>query len=254
MADTKAPIFSRIKNFALGSRNRVIVFLAFIIVIAAAVYFFLQYQQTQSLLKNPSQASDAEAKVLVAEVGKLIELPTNENPTIATVSDITKLVDQPFFAKAKNGDRVLVYAQNKMLVLYRPSANKIITVGTTNNVPLTTSQNTQPAESSPTTIPTPTAAPVVSVVIFNGTGTTGLAKSASQKISTKFPNDKVSTADAANSDYKKTVVIDLSNSNAKAAADLASAVGGQVSSTFPASETKPNGDIVIILGADYTGN
>ena len=252
MADTNPSFFSRIKNFAFGSRNRLIIFVAFLLVLAVAVYFFIQYQQTQLLLKNPNQASNVEAKALVSEVGKLIELPTSENPTIATVSDVTKLADQPFFAKAKNGDRVLVYTQAKMLILYRPSINKIITVGTTNNVPITA--QTQPAQTSSASTPTPTVAQTspVSIVIYNGTATTGLAKSASQKISAKFPNDKVTIGDAANSTYTKTLVIDLSGSNSKAASDLANLVGAQVS-TLPAGETKPTGDILIILGSDFTG-
>lgn len=39
------------------------------------------------------------------EVKKLMELP-DENPTVATITDIEKLKEQAFFQKGKNGDIV----------------------------------------------------------------------------------------------------------------------------------------------------
>ena len=65
-------------------------------------------------------------KTLIAKVGQLIELPVDELPNIATVTDVSKLKDQPFFAHARNGDRVLIYSKAKRAIIYRPSANKII--------------------------------------------------------------------------------------------------------------------------------
>lgn len=149
-----------------------------IILAIAAVpsyYFYNQYQKSQALLQNPNQASAVEAQVLVNNVGKLIELPAGENPTIATVSDLTKLQDQPFFAKAKNGDKVLIYSNAKKAILYRPSINKIIEVAPVNLgnnlVPSPTVQVHTPIPSTvptsspkpiivPTSTPAPTAVPV----------------------------------------------------------------------------------------------
>jgi hypothetical protein len=80
----------------------------------------------QSAVQN---AATKEAESLVEKVGKLMSLPTDEKPTVATVSDSTKLGSQPFFKSAKNGDRVLIYASEKKAILYRPSENRIIDVG-----------------------------------------------------------------------------------------------------------------------------
>jgi hypothetical protein len=55
-------------------------------------------------------------------------LPTDEQPTLATVSDVTKVRDQPFFTHAQNGDQVLVYTQTRKAILYRPSADRIVEV------------------------------------------------------------------------------------------------------------------------------
>ncbi|HEX3099746.1 MAG TPA: hypothetical protein VHQ41_02115 [Patescibacteria group bacterium] len=78
-------------------------------------------QQNQSATQNQD-----DAKQLVQQVGKLIILPTDEDPTIATVSDLNKLKDQPFFTKAQVGDKVLIYSKAKKAILYRPSSNQII--------------------------------------------------------------------------------------------------------------------------------
>lgn len=83
---------------------------------------------------SQSQKTDAadEAKQLSTEVGKLIELPSDEVPTIATVVDVEKVKSQPFFANAQNGDKVLLYAKTSKAILYRPSAKKIIEVAPIN--------------------------------------------------------------------------------------------------------------------------
>lgn len=73
-----------------------------------------------------------EIDVLVSEVGKLISLPSDEKPTVATITDIEKLKDQAFFVNAKNDDKVLIYTNAKKAILYRPSEKRIIEVGAVN--------------------------------------------------------------------------------------------------------------------------
>ena len=136
--------------------NKAKVFFVIVILVLAALpsyYFYNQYQQTQELLQNPNLAVNTQIQDLVNAVGKLMVLPANEKPTVATVSDITKLVDQPFFANAQNGDKVLIYTQSKKAILYRESINKIIEVA-----PVNLGQTAQ-NPSTPTTTPTPVIAP-----------------------------------------------------------------------------------------------
>jgi hypothetical protein len=76
--------------------------------------------------------AQAEIDELVKEVGKVMSLPTDERPTVATVTDMEKVKDQPFFKNAKNGDKVIIYSASKKAILYRPSEKKIIEVGLVN--------------------------------------------------------------------------------------------------------------------------
>ena len=77
------------------------IILFLILSVSPSIYFYRQYQRLQQTLKDPSLANKAEVKALVERVGKLIKLPEGEEPTIATVTDLEKLKNQPFFAKAK---------------------------------------------------------------------------------------------------------------------------------------------------------
>lgn len=91
-----------------------------------AAYYF--YSQLNQIKQDPQKVAQAETKELVAKVSKLIVLPEGEDPTTATVTDPDKLKDQPFFAKAKVGDKVLIYSNAKKAILYDPTSNRIVEV------------------------------------------------------------------------------------------------------------------------------
>ncbi len=132
-----------------------------------SIYFFMQYKKSQELLKSPTVQAQMQSQAIITKVGALMELPTDEVPTIATVSDAAKLKDQAFFLNAKNGDEVLIYVKAKEAILYRPSENKIVAVGPINvNASVTPApQNLAPTRAfwvQPTAVPTvgQTSAPV----------------------------------------------------------------------------------------------
>ncbi len=89
-------------------------------------------QELETYKTNPQEAAKAEVRRYVEEVGQLYALPENEEPSVATVSDKSKLQDQPFFAKAENGDITLIYPNAKLAVLYRPSTKQIVNVSSVN--------------------------------------------------------------------------------------------------------------------------
>ncbi len=100
-------------------------------------------------LSKGAAAAQAEIDALTAQVGKLISLPTDEKPTVATVTDASKVKDQSFFANAKNNDKVLIYQKAQKAILYRPGENRIIEVGAVNI-------NNQPAAATPVASPAAT--------------------------------------------------------------------------------------------------
>lgn len=94
-----------------------------------AVYFYNEYSALQ---QDPNKVAQEEVSKLVAQVSKLILLPEGEVPTLVTVADPSKLKDQPFFANAKTGDKVLIYTRAKKAILYNPDSNKIVEVAPIN--------------------------------------------------------------------------------------------------------------------------
>lgn len=119
------------KETLFSKRNALIALVAIIFVasIGSAVYFYLQ---TVNLKKSPADATVQESKQTVDRVSRLILLPKDEIPTIATVSDPTALSGQPFFNTAEKGDQVLIYSNAKQAILYRPASNIIVNVAPIN--------------------------------------------------------------------------------------------------------------------------
>jgi uncharacterized membrane protein len=101
-------------------------------------------QQLSSLQNNPAIKDQVDAQDTINKVSALVNVPTDETPTVATVTDLSQLKNQPFFANAQVGDKVVIYQNAKEAILYRPSNNKIIQIA-----PLNTSQQTQAQAQAP---------------------------------------------------------------------------------------------------------
>ena len=89
------------------------------------------YAQVVELKQDPQRRLQQEAEDLIERVGRLVVLPEGERPTIATVSDIEQVKDRPFFANAKNGDKVLIYTNARKAILYDP-VNDIVEIAPVN--------------------------------------------------------------------------------------------------------------------------
>ena len=113
--------------------KRLILILMLLVVILGATTFYLFYKNSKLTGSyNSTLAIEEEAKTLALKVGKLIVLPIDEVPTIATLSDPKALKNQTFFVDAKKGDKVLIYTNNRKAILYDPVANKVINVTSLN--------------------------------------------------------------------------------------------------------------------------
>jgi len=112
------------KNFI---KNNEIIILLSLLVLSLVINGVL-YNKYRDIRNNPQKAVREDTRRLVEKVGELVVLPENEEPTIATVNDPAQLKGHPFFAKAKKGDKVLIFSNAGKSILYDPVANKVIEV------------------------------------------------------------------------------------------------------------------------------
>ncbi|MDD3002903.1 MAG: hypothetical protein PHS06_03480 [Candidatus Shapirobacteria bacterium] len=126
--------------------------------LGAAGYFYKQYNDIK---KDPNKVSIDEIKSLTTVISKFMDLPADETPTLATVTDKEKLKDQDFFKKSENGDKILIYANAKKAILYRPSTQKVIEfapllIGNSDQNATPTEMPTKTPTETPTEMPTKT--------------------------------------------------------------------------------------------------
>lgn len=247
---------SRISDVPL-KKEMFSLFVVALIVVAAltsSFFFYDRYQKAQDLLAKGGDAqSVAEVRGVMEKVGKLIQLPSGEEPTLATVSDKSKLAGQSFFVNAQNGDKVLIYQNAKKAILYRPSAHKIIEVAPVNfpsEQQVAGVQDQQSASSEAELVsPTPMELPTVS--ILNGTSIVGLTRKVETALKAEVPEVEILTKENAKSqEYSETIVIDVNGSFKVQAEQIAKLLGVKVG-TLPKNETKPTSDILIIAAPDF---
>ena len=195
--------------------------------------------EIQGLKEDPNKIAKEETAKIVALVSKLVLLPTDEEPILATVTDKEKLKDQPVFAKAENGDKILIYSTAQKAYIYNPTKNVIVDV-----IPVNI------GDSSITISGTDENNPL-KVVLVNGTKTAGLTNTLEQRIKDKQVLGISVTAKttAKTSDYEKTLVIDLTGKWGSQATQLATLVGGEVATQ--SAEDKPNADLMVIVGSNF---
>lgn len=222
----------------LDSRLLPLLILATIVAILAASasgYFYFQYTKAQKQLKTKAQTQAIketvnETKKLIEEVGKLINLPKDEEPTIATVTDVDKLKDQPFFKEAKVGDKVLIYPKAQKSILYDPKNKRIVEAGFFTTV---------------------LSEKELMITVRNGTSTEGLASKAEEEIRKAYPDAKVESSWATQRDkYNKTLVVILDDQATDQAIKLAKIFNAQIGDLPKGEERPKNKKILIILGKD----
>ncbi len=87
------------------------------------------FSLNNSLRKASAQvALLEEPAAIIKKIGASLELPAEEDPTIARIDDIYALrqTNPQFYATAENGDVLIVYTT--MAIIYRDTTDKIIKV------------------------------------------------------------------------------------------------------------------------------
>jgi len=206
----------------------VVIFILIVCSLAAAGYFYWMYQKIKS---NPNTIAVEEVKSVTQTISRFMDLPADEVPSLATITDIKKLKGQDFFKKGQNGDKVLIYTKAQKALLFRPSTSRIIEFA-----PLAITPNLNQQAPQVNLIP---------VAIYNGTTKVGLTNGVETKLKTISGISVISKENAQKRDYLNTLVIDISGSNAALVEKIASLLDGEVG-FIPAGEKKPESGILII--------
>lgn len=95
-------------------------------------YMYYQTRQELKFLSSPAgqeELAKRSTDQVVNALSKLALLP-EEEPVIATITDVTALASQSaFYLKAENGDKLVVFPQAQQAYIYSPGRNKIVNVG-----------------------------------------------------------------------------------------------------------------------------
>lgn len=216
--------FSKLSPRKIFKSKSFLIIVLFIIVIVIAAYFYDQNRKAQTLLLNPTQVTENETNKLINEIGVLMVLPEGEKPTLISVVDKEKVKGQPFFAKAENGDKVLVYTAAKKAILFRPSTNKIIEIGPVDIAP---EKN-------------------FTIALYDSTSEISLLDSTEKSLAAQVTNLEFPIKEKISYSGDKTIVVDLIGDKKTEADQLAKLLGGVVS-TLPDGIKKSATDFLIIL-------
>lgn len=248
------------------SKNGLIRFLlitVFLGALGSSGYFYYQYSQVKG-------ANDiVDTKKTITAVHKLMNLPEGEVPTVATVTDKSKLKSEPFFQAAENGDKVLIFKSIKKAILYRPSTNKIVDVAPINTEAL--DKNAQKANTKTAVLgandkakedenkkltgtPTPPLTPdenkVYAVSLLNASGTQGATSTIESKAK-GVEKIEIVSKDNAKKEYETSTIFVVNQAAMVQAKQLADELGYEISPNLPSGEEAPAGsDIVVIIGSN----
>ena len=231
---------------ARHSAGGMITWIIFIVALIAFGWSLTNYLKTShqiAVLTDPtlaSQVNEQETKVLLEKIGKLIELPKEKDPVVATINDAESLATtQDFYTNAHNGDRLVIYRASKKAIIYDEQNDKIVNVG-----PI---YYTDPAaETANTNQPDK-----LSIEVRNGTGNSGAAADLRNRLQSRDAYIVSKLGKATNENYASTIIVDTTNgAKTDLINELAKYLGGaQVVTVAPEGEAPARSEVLVIVGA-----
>ncbi len=216
-----------------------------LVLAGSLIKLYVNYQDLKTAKDNMEKASQV-AKVdpatlddqaLFEFLSQRAELPSGTS-AIATVKDVESLRQKdPFFAKAANGDKIIQF--DREALLYRPTTDKIVRLGPSND----SSTASSTANTTATGAGTDTTAKI-SVEVRNGTQIAGLASKWKSKLNagTLYIVDKV--GNASKDTYTQAYLVNLKGKDVSA---LEKDLGVTAVTTLPEGEAASSQDVLIIV-------
>lgn len=114
----------------------IIVLILFILASAGFGWSYYKYSQTKkelaklSSIDGQKQIAKQEIEDLLKKIRRHMVLPDGEEPVVATITDKDLLAkEQPFYAQAHNGDRVIAYMTARKAIIFDPVRDIIVNSG-----------------------------------------------------------------------------------------------------------------------------
>lgn len=104
-----------------------IVIVVLLLGLVGGVWWWLGGRSPQPVGESAPTSAAAEAAAVHAVLKEILVLSKpDEVPQLSPVTDLSKLQAQNFFRRAALGDDIVVYKENGMIVLYRPSTKQVV--------------------------------------------------------------------------------------------------------------------------------
>lgn len=123
--------FERVKTFHKAHPSlSTLITVALVGVLAGGGYYGYtqwKYMHTpDAVYQREAQTYKESWDEMMLHANKQVLLPSNEVPVLATVSDPESLDKNDFYKRAQEGDKIIMYKKNKMVLLYRPETKKVL--------------------------------------------------------------------------------------------------------------------------------
>lgn len=230
-----------------------------VLLIVIVGYALTQTSFLSKKMSTSSQLSQKEIQQLIDRVSAVVQVKTDETPSVATITDISimKANNPILYRDAQNGDRMLVWTDKA--VIYSTTQDKVISV-----MPMVTSKDDvaylqrlvtsltgAPTAVAPvaTTTTSTTGGEVITkptIEVRNGTPTPGKARTLVDQLKTSY--QVLAPADANKKDYTKTVVYIR---DPKVAVDVAQRIASSINATLVTElpgEQNLRGEVVVVIG------
>lgn len=205
----------------------------------------------------PGQVSDtslipvdeAEVQALLDKVQSMVVVPEDEAPTLATVVEVTELRKQPFFKNAVIDDKLFVYQQSRLAILFRPSVEKLVNMATLfdGSTGATPAAGAAQQVQGVTTQKQAEALQQHRIAVYYATDSAALRTQISDALSTMSDTKLAVEALTRGTEYKGVTVIDLKGSQDELVQELVEKLDGR-QGDMPEEEDTPDADILLIVG------
>lgn len=221
-----------------GSMLNVVLLILFLAALAGFAWSFWRYWSLKqevrflSTTQGQQELNKKEIDKVVEAVGKLIILPTDQQPTVATIQDAAALAkEQPFFDGAENGDKLLLFSDKA--IIYSVKNDKLVNVGPVYNQD---GQAAKPAENLTNKL---------TVDVRNGSEKVGVGRVLADDLISKGLCQIKEVTNAVKTSYPKTILVNLTNKDVSA---LEKELGVKAVKKLPEGEAPSAADALIIVG------